>query len=287
MDLLEQSLIAPDATEAANPRASSPAAGAGASSSAAAAAAAPTDTSLQPGDDALLGLPPGVSAPENVEAAFPQPPTQQIEWYHLDPNERYEELRLGEGPGLWRGLAFGGLLSILAVGLFYGCMWIVEPSAALLNPFIDRTYAEARDTMAIHLGGLSPMAATPGAPGTTQPATAGGPKFDVADLRSAHRPAPSGDDGSGSITWYRFDLPREQVPLYREHLIHAWLDALKHRVEDGGGDPAFDKAGAPPFWDSTEFDDGTRIRLLQSNGDVAFQAAFSSTRGRVYIRVNH
>jgi hypothetical protein len=265
MDLLEQSLIAPDAPGAT-------------------AAAA-----LAPGDDALLGLPPGVSAPENVQAAITPPPQRQIQWYHLDPNERYEELRLGEGPGLFRGLAFGTLLSILAVGLFYGCMWIVEPSAALLNPFIDRTYSEARDEMAIHLGGLSPLVATPGAPGTTQPSigVGGGKKFDMADLRSAHRQSPNGEGTNGAVTWYRFDLPREQVPLYREHLVRSWIDSLKHRVEDGGGDPAFDKTGAPPFWDTSEFDDGTRIRLLQSNGDVAFQAAFSNSRGRVYIRVNH
>jgi hypothetical protein len=277
MDLLEQPVTAADAIEAGNMLPSNEAAAVAAS-----AAAAP----LEPGDDALLGLPPGVSAPEGVEAALGPPNTQNIQWYHLDPNDHYEELRLGEGPGIWRGLAFGGLLSVLAVGLFYGCMWLVEPSAALLNPFIDRSYSEARDDMAIQLGGLAPMAASPTAPaGTTQPTI--GKKYDVADLRSAHRNAPSGDNGSGATTWYRFDLPRDQVPLYREHLVKAWLNSLKHRVEDGGGDPAFLTAGSPPFWDASEFDDGTRLRLLEANGDVAFQAAFSVTRGRVYIRVNH
>ena len=277
MDLLEQPVTAADATEAGNVLASSDAAAA-----AAAVAAAP----LQPGDDALLGLPPGVSAPQGVEDALGAPGTHDIQWYHLDPNEHYQELRLGVGPGIWRGLAFGGLLSVLAVGLFYGCMWLVEPSAALLNPFIDRSYSEARDDMALQMGGLSPMASSPSVPaGTTQPADAR--KYDVADLRSAHRNSPSGDSGNGAITWYRFDLPREQVPLFREHLVRTWLNSLKHRVEDGGGDPAFQTAGAPPFWDATEFDDGTRIRLLESNGDVAFQAAFSVTRGRVYVRVNH
>jgi hypothetical protein len=139
--------------------------------------------------------------------------------------------------------------------------------------------------MAIHLGGLSPLVATPASPGTTQPAI--GTRFDLADLRSAHRPAAGGDGNTGSTTWYRFDLPREQVPLYRQHLVKTWLEHLKHRIEDGGGDVAFDSVGAPPFWDASEFDMGTRVRLMQSNGEVAFQAAFSETRGRVYIRVNH
>ena len=58
-------------------------------------------------------------------------------------------------------------------------------------------------------------------------------------------------------------------------------------MEDGRGDPAFDSAAAPPFWEAGEFDADTRIRLMQSNGDVSFHAAFSATRGRVYIRVNH
>jgi hypothetical protein len=286
MDLLEQSLIAPDGTEATAAAASTSSAATAPGATAPNASEAPTVSPLEPGDDALLGLPPGVSAPENVETVLSPAVAQQVQWYHLDPSENYQELRLGEGPGIYRGLAFGGLLSILAIGLFYGCMWLVEPSAGLLNPFIDRTYSEARDEIAIHLGGLAPMAATPGAPGTTQP-TSGGRTFDMADLRSAHRASPNGDGMNGATTWYRFDLPRDQVPLYREHLVKAWLNALKHRVEDGGGDPAFDKTGAPPFWDSTEFDDGTRLRLIQSNGDVAFQAAFSSSRGRVYIRVNH
>jgi hypothetical protein len=260
----------------------------------AAAHAPATDTDAA----ALLGLPPGVSAPEGVEALVtPAAAARQVEWYHLDPNDNYQELRLGEGPGLGRGLAFGGLLSVLAVGLFYGCMWFVEPSAALLNPFIDRSYAESRDTLAAHLGGLSPvpLSSVP-VPGsattttttttTTQPAR-DVPKFDLADLRSAHRESPGGAIGGGATTWYRFDLPREQVSLYREHLLRRWLDHLKHRVEDGGNDPAFQSTSAPAFWDSKEFDDGTRLRLLRGNGDVAFQAAFCATRGRVYIRVNH
>jgi len=267
MDLLEQTAITPTAaSEASDPASRDPGA---------------------PADDAsLLGLPPGVSAPEGVESlAVPAAVAQQVEWYHLPENENYQDLRLGEGPGLWRGLAFGTLMSLLAIGLFYAFMWFVEPSAALLNPFIDRSYSEARDDLALHLGGLSPLAASPASPGTTQPTT--GPKFDLADLRSAHRPAPAGDSGNGGTTWYRFDLPRDQVPLYREHLVKTWLEHLKHRVEDGGGDSAFDKGGGPPFWDASEFDDGTRIRLLESNGDVAFQAAFSVSRGRVYLRVNH
>ena len=286
MDLLEQSHDG--AAEGA---------GAGVATAATAAAA---DTAVNaPADDAaLLGLPPGVSAPEGVHALVTPAAAaqQQIEWYHLDPNEHYEELRLGTGPGVWRALGFGGLLSVLAVGMFYACMWFVEPSAALLNPFVDRTYAEARDDLAIQLGGLSPLpisgtATTP----TTQPggataaaaATQPAKRFDIADLRSAHRPS-AGDAGSGgATTWYRFDLPREQVMLYRQHMLDRWLDHLKHRVEDGGNDPAFQRAGSPPFWDATEFDDGTRVRLLRANGEVAFQAAFSATRGRVYVRVNH
>jgi len=97
-----------------------------------------------------------------------------------------------------------------------------------------------------------------------------------------------GHEGTGPVIWLdALDLPRDQVPLYREHLVKTWLEHLKHRVEDGGGDSAFDKGGGPPFWDASEFDDGTRIRLLESNGDVAFQAAFSVSRGRVYLRVNH
>jgi hypothetical protein len=240
-----------------------------------------------PGDDAaLLGLPPGVSAPEGVHAlvAPAVAAQQQIEWYHLDPNERYEELRLGTGPGVWRALAFGGLLSVLAIGLFYACMWFVEPSAALLNPFIDRTYSEARDDLAIHLGGLSPL---PISGTTTQPTTAPAKRFDLADLRSAHRPSAGGDAMAGGTTWYRFDLPRDQVAAYRQHILDRWLDQLKHRVEDGGNDAAFQSTGAPTFWDTNEFDDGTRLRLLRANGDVAFQAAFNATRGRVYVRVNH
>src|SRR5829696_3523963 len=64
-----------------------------------------------PSDEALLGLPPGVSAPAGAEcggadAFVPVPPPRQIEWYHLDPDENYQELRLGTGPGLWRGIAF-------------------------------------------------------------------------------------------------------------------------------------------------------------------------------------
>ena len=277
MDLLEQTELTPlpTTTDDIEPAASS--------SPQRADAGASTD----PADAAaLLGLPPGVSAPEGVEALTVAANTQNIEWYHLDPAENYQELRLGTGPGIWRGLAFGGLMSVLAIGLFYAFMWMVEPSAGMLNPFVDRSYSEARDDMAIHLGGLAPLAASPSSPGTTQPVT--GKKFDLADLRSAHRPAASGDSGNGGITWYRFDLPREQVPLYREHLIKTWLDHMKHRVEDGGGDAAFEGGGGgPPFWDASEFDDGTRVRLLESNGDVAFQAAFSASRGRVYVRVNH
>jgi len=278
MDLLEQSDAAAD----------TPAASADMTASTRAA-----DDVAAPGDDAaLLGLPPGVSAPEGVHALVAPAAArqQQIEWYHLDPNDNYQELRLGTGPGLWRGLAFGGLLSVLAIGMFYACMWFVEPSAVLLNPFVDRSYSEARDDLAIQLGGLSPLPMSGAA--TTQPGGGGGggapaKRFDLADLRSAHRPSAGGDAMSGGTTWYRFDLPREQVPLYRQHLLERWLDQLKHRVEDGGNDPAFQSNGAPTFWDAKEFDDGTRVRLLRANGDVAFQAAFSAQRGRVYIRVNH
>jgi hypothetical protein len=192
-----------------------------------------------------------------------------------------------------RGLVVGGLLSVLAVGMFYGAMWFIEPSAALVNPFVDRTYAEARDDLAIQLGGLSPlpMSNSPTTTSTTTqpdaPAPAPAMRFDLADLRSAHLPSAGGDGTNGGTTWYRFDLPREQVAIYRQHMLQRWLDQLKHRVEDGGNDPAFQSTGAPLFWDATEFDDGTRVRLVRANGDVAFQAAFSATRGRVYVRVNH
>jgi hypothetical protein len=277
MDLLEQPVVAPADASAEPAESREP--------TESTESTAPTTTT--PTDDAaLLGLPPGVSAPEGLESLIAPAATQQIEWYHLDPNENYQELRLGEGPGLWRGLAFGGLLSVLAVGLFYACMWFIEPSAALLNPFIDRSYSEARDDLAIHLGGLAPLPIS-GPSATSQPASTTATTFDIADLRSAHRPSAGGEGMNGGTTWYRFDLPREQVPAYREHLLQRWLDHLKHRVEDGGNDAAFQSAGAPPFWDAKEFDDGTRLRLLQSNGDVAFQAAFCASRGRVYIRVNH
>ena len=249
----------------------------------------------EPSDEALLGLPPGVSAPSGVDGPLSAsvltntPPALQIEWYHLEPDAHYEELRLGTGPGVWRGVAFGGLLSVLAVGLFYACMWMVEPSAAFMNPFVDRSYAEARDDIAIHLGGLSPVALKAPSPtgdgsSTTQPAVAD--KFAIADLRSVHRPSPGGDV-SGGTTWYRFDLPREQVTPYRQHMINTWLASLKHRTDEGADDAAFESAGAPPWWDPAEFDPQTRVRLLRANGDTAFQAAFSVKRGRVYIRVNH
>lgn len=244
------------------------------------------------GDD-LLGLPPGITAAASTAAASPAgdaspalAPGQPIEWYHLDPDENYQELRLGEGPGLWRGLAFGGILSALAIGLFYACMWFLEPSAMLLNPFVDRSYSESRDEMVMHLGGLSPLAAK----WMSKPASATQPavteQFTVVDLRAASRPSANGALNGGQ-TWYRFDLPREQVAAYRAHLVNTWLARLKHRVDDGRNDAAFESGGAPEWWDAKEFDPDTRLRLVQSDGAPAFHAAFSLSRGRVYIRVNH
>src|SRR5687768_6598939 len=100
MDLLEQSEVTPEAADAA-PSADAP---------------NPESTEMATANDAaaLLGLPPGVSAPEGVESlvAPAAAAAQQIQWYHLDPNETYQELRTGTGPGLYRGLAFGTLMSL-------------------------------------------------------------------------------------------------------------------------------------------------------------------------------
>jgi hypothetical protein len=244
------------------------------------------------------GAAPSASAsgdPLSALANPPDAPPHQIEWYHPDPDQEYHELRADAGPIIWRGLFFGGLLSALAVGLFYACMWMVAPSAAMLGSFEDRTVAQAREDLPRHLGNLAPplaaitikplLASTQ--PMTAEPATAPSApgQFVASNLRAAHRADQSGN--GGGHTWYRFDLPPDEVGRYADHFVTTWLKELKHRTMDARNDAAFDGTGAPPWWNANESDPETRVRLELSSGQVLYHAAFNAKSGHVYIRVNH
>jgi hypothetical protein len=86
--------------------------------------------------------------------------------------------------------------------------------------------------------------------------------------------------------WYRFDLLREQIEPFRQHLIRTWNAKSGHLAHESRGADAMAKSGGPEWWDPDAVADcDHHLALDMAHGYTVFRIALSRQSGRVFVYV--
>jgi hypothetical protein len=164
-----------------------------------------------------------------------------------------------------RALLFLIIGGALAVALVVGCVWAY---AAWQEATWSRSDASAKAGIIKELGTLGP-----------------GQTFHATGIRVA-------DQMDGALAfevqrvrrkWYCFNLPKNEIDAYRDHLERTWKKVPTHLVGDSPAPPSCSEH-RPKWWDPADFEKGEQFSLNLFQQPI-FQVSLSSRTGRVYLFV--